>query len=67
MAAVFFGAARPGLTALACLLFGLFEAVQVRLQTTSNVPPQLPQMLPYLIVVAVLTVISLRRELRKGW
>jgi len=41
--------------------------VQVRLQTTSNVPPQLPQMLPYLIVVAVLTVISLRRELRKGW
>ena len=67
LAAVFFGAARPGLTALACLLFGLFEAVQVRLQTTSNVPPQLPQMLPYLIVVAVLTVISLRRELRKGW
>lgn len=66
LAAVFFGAARPGLTALACLLFGLFEAVQFRLQTSSDVPPQLPQMLPYLIVVIVLTVISLRRKMEKS-
>lgn len=66
LAAVFFGAARPGLTALACLLFGLFEAVQFRLQTSSDVPPQLPQMLPYLIVVVVLTVISLRRRIQKA-
>lgn len=65
LAAVFFGAARPGLTALACLLFGLFEAVQFRLQTSSELPPQLPQMLPYLIVIVVLTVISLRRKMRQ--
>ncbi|MFQ5856430.1 MAG: ABC transporter permease [Anaerolineae bacterium] len=61
LAAVFFGAARPGLTAIACLLFGLFEAVQFRLQASSGLPPQLPQMLPYLIVVVVLTLMSLRR------
>lgn len=65
LAAVFFGAARPGLTAVACLLFGLFEAVQFRLQTSSDLPPQLPQMLPYLIVIVVLTVISFRRKMRQ--
>ena len=66
LAAVFFGAARPGLTAIACLLFGLFEAVQFRLQASSGLPPQLPQMLPYLIVVVVLTSISLRRDMQKA-
>ncbi len=65
LAAVFFGAARPGLTAVGCLLFGLFEAVQFRMQAATGLPPQIPQMLPYLIVVAVLTVISLQRERRR--
>jgi simple sugar transport system permease protein len=66
LAAVFFGAARPGLTAIACLLFGLFEAIQFRLQASSGLPPQLPQMLPYLIVVVILTLISLRRQIQKA-
>ncbi len=64
LAAVFFGAGRPGLTTLGCFIFGLFEAIQYRLQMTAAIPPQLPQMLPYLIVVMTLTVISLRKYLR---
>ncbi|NOZ48880.1 MAG: ABC transporter permease [Chloroflexi bacterium] len=64
MAAVFFGAARPGLTALGCLLFGLFDALQIRLQIGTGIPPQLPQMLPYLIVVGTLTMIAVRRKLK---
>ncbi len=62
LAAVFFGQARPLPTALACLLFGVFEAVQIRLQMTVQIPNQLPQMLPYLIIVVVLTVLSLRER-----
>lgn len=67
LAAVYFASGRPVSTALACLLFGLFEALQFRLQTTSNVPPQFFQMLPYLIVVVMLTFISVRKEWKKGW
>lgn len=67
LAAVYFAAGRPSLSAVACLLFGLFEALQFRLQQTSNVPPQFFQMLPYIIVVAMLTLISIRKEWRKGW
>lgn len=67
LAAVYFSAARPGLTAVACLLFGLFDAIQLRLQTTGGIPPQFFQMLPYLIVVGVLVAISARKEWRKGW
>ena len=67
LAAVYFSAARPGVAAVACLLFGLFDAIQLRLQTTGGIPPQFFQMLPYLIVVGVLVVISARKEWRKGW
>lgn len=65
LAAVFFGAGKPGLTAVGCFLFGLFEILQFRLQTSTSIPPQLPQMLPYLIVVLTLTGISLQKALRK--
>lgn len=65
LAAVFFGAARPGWTAIGCLIFGLFEIWQFRLQTTTQIPAQLPQMLPYLIVIATLTIISIQRRLKK--
>lgn len=65
LAAVFFGGAKPGLTALGALLFGLFESVQVRLQTNLGFPPQLVQMLPYLIVVVVLTVMSVQKKRKR--
>lgn len=66
LAAVYFAAGRPGMTAFACLLFGLFEALQFRLQTTMNVPPQFFQMLPYLMVVIMLVIVSVRQELKRG-
>jgi ABC-type uncharacterized transport system permease subunit len=67
LAAVYFSAARPGVAAVACLLFGLFDAIQLRLQTTGGIPPQFFQMLPYLMVVGILVIISARKEWRKGW
>ncbi|ALG14747.1 ABC transporter permease [Kibdelosporangium phytohabitans] len=59
LAAFYFGRARPLPTALACLLFAVFDATQARLQT-SGVPAQLIQTLPYLVVIAVLTATAVR-------
>ncbi len=67
LAAVYFAAARPRLAAVACLLFGFFEALQFRLQTRSTFPAEFFQMLPYLMVVITLVIISARKELQKGW
>ena len=66
LAAVYFAAGHPYWAAVACLLFGSFEALQFRLQTTSNIPPQFFQMLPYLMVVIMLVIISARKEWQKG-
>ena len=65
LAAVFFGNAGPGLTALGCLLFGMFEALQFRVQVLTGLPPQLLQMLPYLIVVLILMIISIHKKQRR--
>jgi len=61
LAAFYFGDARPGLTALAALVFGVFEAASFRLQG-GELAPQLVQMLPYLAVVASLLVVGARRR-----
>jgi ABC-type uncharacterized transport system permease subunit len=68
LAAFYFGRNRPGLTALGTLLFGTFDAVQINLQGR-GVAPELVQMLPYLVVIAVLTAIGVgerRRRLLRG-
>ena len=54
LAAFYFGRARPLPTALACLLFSFFDALQVRLQTGGGLSADLIQTLPYIAVVAVL-------------
>jgi general nucleoside transport system permease protein len=59
IAALIFGKWRPVPTALACLLFGLADAAQIRLQGVSlwggePVPVQFIQILPYVITVGVL-------------
>ncbi len=66
LAAVFFGQARAWPTALGGLVLGLFDALQIRLQTTVGVPPQITQMLPFLAIVAALTWVSWRRQVRGG-
>jgi ABC-type uncharacterized transport system permease subunit len=58
LAALIFGKWRPGPAALACLLFGFTEAVQIRLQGVAlwgtPVPVQLIQVLPYVVTILVL-------------
>jgi general nucleoside transport system permease protein len=59
LAAVILGKWKPIPTALACLLFGVAEAAQIRLQGvvlwgTEAVPVQFIQMLPYIVTLVVL-------------
>lgn len=59
LAAVIFGKWRPLPTVIACLLFGLFDALQMRLQGvilfgSDPVPVQFIQILPYLATILVL-------------
>ena len=58
LAALIFGKWRPLPTAAACLLFGLADAAQIRLQGLTigqvPIPIQLIQILPYLVTVVVL-------------
>jgi ABC-type uncharacterized transport system permease subunit len=62
LAAFYFGRARPLMTAAAAAVFGIADAVSIRL-TTGGLPDQIPEMLPYLAVVAVLVVVAARRRL----
>jgi len=59
LAALIFGKWKPVPAALACLLFGFAEAVQIRLQGASlwggqKVPVQFIQILPYVVTMLVL-------------
>jgi simple sugar transport system permease protein len=59
LAALIFGKWRPFPTALACLLFGFSEAIQIRLQGvilwgSHPVPVQLIQVLPYGVTILIL-------------
>src|SRR5512136_1542976 len=59
LAALIFGKWKPVPTAIACLLFGFAEAVQIRLQGVvlwgkDPIPVQFIQILPYLVTILVL-------------
>jgi len=55
LAALIFGKWTPHGAAAACLLFGLAEATQIRLQGgTLGIPSQFVQMLPYLVTMVAL-------------
>jgi len=59
LAALIFGKWKPVPTAIACLLFGFAEAVQIRLQGVSlwggrPMPVQFIQILPYVVTILVL-------------
>jgi ABC-type uncharacterized transport system permease subunit len=58
LAAFYFGRNRPWQTALGALLFGFFDAFQIRLQGR-GVPAELVQILPYAMVIVVLTAMAL--------
>ncbi|BCH29297.1 ABC transporter permease [Mesorhizobium sp. L-8-10] len=67
LAAFYFGRNRPWLTAVCALLFGFFDAIQIRLQGR-GVPAELVQTLPYVMVIVVLTLMALavKRARAKG-
>lgn len=67
LAAFYFGRSRPWQTALGALLFGFFDAFQIRLQGR-GVPAELVQTLPYIMVIVVLTLMALamRRSRQRG-
>jgi simple sugar transport system permease protein len=64
LAAFYFGRESPTRTALGALLFGLFDAAQIRLQG-QGVPAELVQTLPYVIVIVVLTGLGLADRRRR--
>jgi general nucleoside transport system permease protein len=54
LAALIFGKWNPVGALLACLFFGLAEAVAIRMQGTVNIPNQFIQMIPYVLTIVVL-------------
>lgn len=65
LAAFYFGRSRPLSTALACVLFGFFDALQIQLQTAGGVSSDLIGTLPYVAVVVVLALTGVR-EFRRS-
>jgi general nucleoside transport system permease protein len=61
LAAFYFGRNRPWPTAAATLLFGLFDAIQIRLQG-EGLPSELVQMLPYVVVILALLLAAAARK-----
>jgi ABC-type uncharacterized transport system permease subunit len=54
LAALIFGKWNPVGAFLACLFFGLAEAVAIRMQGTVNIPNQFIQLIPYVLTMVVL-------------
>jgi len=54
LAALIFGKWRPVQTMLACLLFGLAEAVSIQMQGVAPVPVEFVQIIPYVLTLVVL-------------
>lgn len=61
LAAFYFGRSRPLPTALACVLFGFFDALQIRLQTVGGFSADIISTLPYIAVVVVLALTGIRQ------
>lgn len=68
IALVVFASWRPGKALLGALLFGAFDAFQVRLQqqTGANIPYQLFLMMPYLLSILALIVMARRASYPKA-
>lgn len=56
LAIVLFGSGNPVVVLIASLIFGLANAVSLRIP--SSIPPQIPLMLPYIITIIAITIMS---------
>ena len=67
LAAVIFGRWTGGGVLLACLFFGFFDALQIRLQVGSfGIPYQFFQMIPYVATIVVLALLGMKKAGPKG-
>jgi len=60
IAAIIFARGNPWLTALIALLFGFAQALSIRLPQTTDIAPQLLQIIPYAVTVIGLVVVGWR-------
>ncbi|MBF0280730.1 MAG: ABC transporter permease [SAR324 cluster bacterium] len=54
LAALIFGRYNPKLTLVACLMFGIADAFQIRVQGVIDIPVQFIQIFPYILTMVVL-------------
>lgn len=54
LAALIFGKWRPVQTMLACLFFGLAQAIAIQMQGVANIPVQFIEIIPYVLTIIVL-------------
>ena len=67
LAAVIFGRWNAGGILLACLFFGLCDALQIKLQVAGiGIPYQFFQMIPYVATVVVLSIIGTKQAAPKA-
>ena len=66
IAAALFGGNHPIGTAIASLFFGITEALSVRIQNVTDLPPNLVELLPNLATLIVLVSIALREKVRES-
>lgn len=64
--AALFGLNHPIFVLFAGLFFGIADAVAVRLQTVTNIPPSLVQFLPNIAAIVALVLVGLSGRLRRG-
>jgi len=71
VAAIIFARGNPWLTALIALLFGLAQAFSIRLPQTTDIAPQLLQIIPYAVTILGLVIVGARmtraRNKYGGW
>jgi len=60
VAAIIFARGNPWLTALIALLFGFAQAFSIRLPQTTDIAPQLLQIIPYAVTIAGLVIVGWR-------
>jgi simple sugar transport system permease protein len=64
-AAALFGFNTPGGSFLAGLFFGFADAVALRLQNVTKIPPYIVQIMPYVMTLTILAVVSRQARIKK--
>jgi simple sugar transport system permease protein len=64
-AAALFGFNTPGGSFLAGLFFGFADAVALRLQNVTKIPPYIVQIMPYVMTLTILALVSRQARIKK--